>query len=182
MALPDSLVACPLLWPALGGLSQHLNFLVSSTKMGCWHSQKQLFSTVNCLVLPIVRRVDSSWAGKPGTHQSAGHLYPGGHRVKATGSDQYPDLGLPCVWQVLALFFLGVVWPCPPGGLQGHWPLASCQLPSMRGSSAPFLKLRLQTQTDLCLRCGTPSASSMALSQALGFSESPVTSDGNHEN
>lgn len=112
VALPDGLGPCPRLWPVLGALPQHLTFPVSSPKVGCWHSQKQLFSTVNCLGLPVAGRHDSPWAGKPGTRQSAGNLCPGGRRVRAW----------PAMCQVGAcpslLFLLRMIWAHPPGGFR----------------------------------------------------------------
>lgn len=70
VALPDGLGPCLWLDPVLGALPQHPTFPVSSTKVGSWHSQKQLFSTIDWLVLPTAGRVDSPWAGKPGMDAS----------------------------------------------------------------------------------------------------------------
>ena len=70
VALPDGLGPCLWLDPVLGALPQHPTFPVSSTKVGGWHSQKQLFSTIDWRVLPKAGRVDSPWAGKPGMDAS----------------------------------------------------------------------------------------------------------------
>lgn len=45
---------------------------------------EHLFSTVNCLALLMAGRVDSLWAGKPVTCQSAGNLCPGSHTARTT--------------------------------------------------------------------------------------------------
>lgn len=78
VALPDSLAPGLWLWPVLGALPQHLTFPISSTKVGCWHSQKQLFSTVNCLLLPTAGRVDSplGWEARDGRIKVLGICAP----------------------------------------------------------------------------------------------------------